>query len=100
MTDAAPICNRCRKNEARPGWKSCESCGIKAARNMRRVRVLGGQDHKAKQKAWKRESFARRMPALLASGTCLHCQCRPAAPGLRYCLACLTMMSGKPRKKS
>jgi len=87
------ICNRCQKNEAREGMKSCAPCGVKAAANMQRVRVNGGAAYKQKQAVWKRDSFTRRRPGLLASGTCLHCQCKPAALGRRSCAPCLEMTS-------
>ena len=87
------ICNRCQKNEAREGMKSCAPCGGKAAANMQRVRVNGGAAYKQKQAVWKRESFTRRRPWMLASGICLHCQCRPAASGRHHCTPCLETMS-------
>lgn len=87
------ICNRCRQNEAREGMKSCEPCGVKAAANMQRVRVNGGADYKKKQAVWKCESFTRRRPLLVASGICLHCQCKPVEPGLKTCRECLNASS-------
>lgn len=88
-------CTRCHKAEAREGLKSCAGCGAKAARNMQRVRALGGKTHRAKQRAWSRASFERRKPALLAAGICLHCQCKPAAPGRSNCPQCIATSSKK-----
>jgi len=35
------------------------------------------------------KSFTRRRPGLIAARICLHCQCKPAAPGRLNCAACL-----------
>lgn len=90
-------CNRCHKREAREGFKSCDVCAGKAAVNMQRVRVKGGVAYKERQAVWKRESFTCRRPLMVASGICLHCQCKPAKPGLLTCQSCLD--ASKPKTK-
>lgn len=81
-------CNRCHRQPAREGCKSCATCGAQAARNMRKVRRLGGAAHRRKQIVWTRQSEARRRPVLIASGICVHCQCKPARPGMLWCQPC------------
>jgi hypothetical protein len=93
------ICNRCRQNEAREGMKSCAPCGVKAAANMQRVRVNGGAAYKQRQAVWKRDSFTRRRPWMVAAGICLHCQCKPSKPGLLTCQSCLDATKASATKE-
>lgn len=79
--------------------KSCAPCGVKAAKNMQRVRVNGGAAYKQRQAAWKRDSFTRRRPLMVASGICLHCQCKPSKSGLLTCQTCLDSTKASATKE-